>query len=77
MAELAAAYRARNICQTWLARTGELLDSLTVTDSSARVNDILSAKDQVQYMLDQWYLQAVSIDRLFEDHEVDQVVTDS
>ena len=71
MTELAAAYRARNVCQRWLARTGDLLDSLTVTDSSARVNNTLSAKDQVQYRLDQWDLQAATIERLVDDHEVD------
>ena len=79
MADLAAAYRARNICQTWLACTGDLLDSLISTDSSARVtvNDIQSARAQVQYRLDQWDLQAASIERLVDDQELDTVVNES
>ena len=79
MSDLAAAYRARNICQTWLACTGDLLDSLTSTDSSARVtvNDIQSARAQVQYRLDQLDLQAATIERLVDDQELNTVINES
>ena len=79
MSDLAAAYRARNICQTWLQCTGDLLDSLTSPDPSASVtiNDLQSARAQVQFRLDQWDLTAATIERLVDDQELSTVINES
>ena len=79
MSDLAAAYRARNICQTWLQCTGDLLDGLTSPDSSVSVtiNDLQSARAQVQYRLDQWDLTAATIERLVDDQELNTVINES
>ena len=77
MAELTDAYRARLVCQRWLDHTGGLLDSLTVPDSTARVNDIISTREQVTSRLDQWDLHLTTIERLVADLDIDQEVSNS
>ena len=74
MADLSEAYRSRNTCEIWLRNTCALLDSLIVDDTVVRVNDVLSAREQVASRLDTWDLLTSNIERLVPEQSIEQEV---
>ena len=71
MADLSEAYRSRLVCELWLRKTCGLLDSLLVADTSGKVNDLLSAREQVTSRLETWDSLTSNIERLVPEESIE------